>query len=112
MGDRVQLQQVVLNLLKNAIDAMAPALDGPHALFISSRLDGGHRALVEVRDVGVGMQDPERAFEAFFTTKAGGMGIGLAICRSIIEAHDGEIWIAPREGTGTTVRFTVPLCSE
>jgi PAS domain S-box-containing protein len=111
MGDRIQLQQVVLNLLKNALDATALVVDRPRTLLVASRRDGNH-ALIEVRDAGVGIQDPEKAFEAFYTTKDGGMGIGLAICRSIVEAHDGKIWVAARDEKGTTVRFTVPLCLE
>ena len=68
--------------------------------------------VVEVRDRGIGMKEPERAFEAFFTTKEGGMGVGLAISRSIVEAHDGKIWVAPGDGVGTTICFTLPLCPQ
>ena len=112
LGDRVQLQQVALNLLKNALDAMDVVFDRPRTLSIHSRRQDDQLVLVEVRDCGVGMEEPERAFEAFFTTKATGMGVGLAICRSIVEAHDGKIWVAPRDGAGTTICFTLPLCSE
>jgi PAS domain S-box-containing protein len=109
MADRVQLQQLALNLIKNALDAMDSVVDRPRTLFIRSRRQDDHFAVVEVRDLGIGMKEPERAFEAFFTTKAGGMGVGLAICRSIVEAHDGKIWIAPSDGVGTTICFTLPL---
>ena len=108
MADRVQLQQLALNLIKNALDAMDSVVDRPRTLFIRSRRQDAF-AVVEVRDLGIGMKEPERAFEAFFTTKAGGMGVGLAICRSIVEAHDGKIWIAPSDGVGTTICFTLPL---
>jgi hypothetical protein len=109
MGDRVQLQQLILNLLKNALDAMDSVVDRPRTLSIRSRSQDEHFIVVEVRDRGVGMKEPERAFEAFFTTKEGGIGVGLAICRSIVEAHDGKIWIADGDGVGTTVCFTLPL---
>ena len=109
-GDRVQLQQVILNLLVNGIQAMALVSDRPRELLIRSRADTAGQVLVEVGDSGTGI-DPEHAaqlFNAFFTTKAGGMGMGLSICRSIIEAHGGRIWASPNAGPGTIFQFTLP----
>jgi hypothetical protein len=108
-GDRVQLQQLTLNLLLNGIEAMDPVLDRPRKLFVRSRRQGQDNVLVEIRDCGVGLKDPDKVFEAFFTTKENGMGMGLAICRSIVEAHDGRLWAASGEGEGTTFSFTLPL---
>jgi signal transduction histidine kinase len=108
-GDRVQLQQLTLNLLLNGIEAMDPVLDRPRKLFVRSRRHGQDSALVEIRDCGIGLKDPDKAFEAFFTTKENGMGMGLAICRSIVEAHNGRLWAASGEGAGTTFSFTLPL---
>jgi PAS domain S-box-containing protein len=107
-GDRVQLQQVILNLILNAIEAMS-SVDGPRELLISTeqRETNGH---VSVRDSGPGI-DPERlerVFEAFYTTKSNGVGIGLSICRSIIEAHGGRLWIEANKPSGATFQFTVP----
>jgi PAS domain S-box-containing protein len=109
--DRVQVQQVFLNLIRNGIEAMEAAADGARALEIRSCRDdlGGIR--VEVRDAGSGFEDVERVFEPFFTTKQQGMGMGLAICRSIIESHGGRLWIANNEGRGATVAFTLPLAA-
>jgi signal transduction histidine kinase len=109
-GDRVQLQQVILNLLVNGIQAMALVDDRPHELLIRSRADNSEQVLVEVRDSGIGI-DPEhigQLFNAFFTTKADGMGMGLSICRSIIETHGGRIWESPNAGPGTIFQFTLP----
>jgi two-component system, LuxR family, sensor kinase FixL len=109
-GDRVQLQQVILNLLVNGIQAMALVDDRPRELLIRSRVHNSEQVLVEVRDSGIGI-DPEhvgRLFNAFFTTKADGMGMGLSICRSIIEAHGGRIWASHNAGPGTTLQFTLP----
>jgi PAS domain S-box-containing protein len=108
-GDRVQLQQLTLNLLLNGIEAMDPVLDRPRKLFVRSRRHGQDSALVEIRDCGIGLKDPDKVFEAFFTTKENGMGMGLAICRSIVEAHNGRLWAASGEGAGTTFSFTLPL---
>lgn len=108
-GDRVQLQQLVLNLLLNGIEAMDPVLDRPRKLLVHSRRDSPETVLVEVRDCGVGLKDPDRVFEAFVTTKENGMGMGLAICRSIVEAHNGRLWAASGEGPGATFCFTLPL---
>jgi signal transduction histidine kinase len=109
-GDRVQLQQVILNLLVNGIQAIALVRDRPRELLIRSQADNTAQILVEVGDSGIGI-DPAHAgllFNAFFTTKADGMGMGLSICRSIIEAHGGRIWASPNAGPGTTFQFTLP----
>jgi PAS domain S-box-containing protein len=111
-GDRVQLQQLTLNLLLNGIEAMDPVLDRPRKLFVRSKRQNPDNVLVEIRDYGVGLKDPDRVFEAFFTTKENGMGMGLAICRSIVEAHDGRLWAASGEDAGTTFSFTLPLHSD
>ena len=108
-GDRVQLQQAIFNLLLNGIDAMDSVVDGPKTLFISSKRPGPETVLVEVRDSGTGLKDPDKIFEAFFTTKENGMGMGLAICRSIIDAHHGRLWAASGEGVGATFSFTLPV---
>ena len=108
-GDRVQLQQVVFNLLLNGIEAMDPVVDRPKKLFICSKRPSPETVLVEVRDSGTGLKDPDRIFEAFFTTKDNGMGMGLAICRSIIDAHHGRLWATSGEGPSTTFSFTLPV---
>jgi len=108
-GDRVQLQQLVFNLLLNAIEAMDSVVDRPKKLFICSKRPSPETVLVEVRDSGSGLDDPERIFDAFFTTKDNGMGMGLAICRSIIDAHYGRLWATSAEGVGTTFSFTLPV---
>jgi PAS domain S-box-containing protein len=108
-GDRVQLQQVILNLLRNASDAMSAIENRPRILFIRTVLDGQHVRLA-VQDSGVGF-DPEavdRLFEPFYTTKHDGMGIGLSVSRSIIEAHRGRLWAARDEGQGSTFTFSIP----
>lgn len=107
-GDRVQLQQVILNLILNAIEAMS-SVDGPRELLISTEQREAN-GLVSVRDSGPGI-DPERlehVFEAFYTTKSNGVGIGLSICRSIIDAHGGRLWIEANKPRGATFHFTVP----
>jgi PAS domain S-box-containing protein len=107
-GDRVQLQQVILNLILNAIEAMS-SVDGPRQLLLSTE-QRHTNGVVTVRDSGPGI-DPEkreRVFEAFYTTKSNGVGIGLSICRSIIDAHGGRLWIEPNEPRGAAFRFTVP----
>ncbi|MGA9257609.1 MAG: MEDS domain-containing protein [Candidatus Sulfotelmatobacter sp.] len=110
-GDRVQLQQVVFNLLLNGIEAMDSVLDRPKKLFIRSKRQSPETVLVEIRDSGVGLKDPEKVFEAFFTSKENGMGMGLAVCRSIIDAHHGRLWAASGEGAGTTFSFTIPAAT-
>ena len=108
-GDRVQLQQLILNLLINGIEAMDTVVDRPRTLFIRSARETENAVLVEIRDSGVGLKDPDSVFEAFFTTKQNGMGMGLAICRSIVEAHNGRLWAASGAGTGATFCFTLPM---
>jgi signal transduction histidine kinase len=109
LGDRVQLQQVILNLIMNGIEAMASVTDRPRELVISSRQHESDKALVAVRDSGVGLggQDLERIFDAFYTTKSQGMGMGLAISRSIVEDHGGRLWVVPNDGPGATFQFTL-----
>ena len=107
-GDRVQLQQLLLNLLVNGIEAMEGVTDRPKRLFIGSKQQAGEGVLVEVRDCGSGLAEPDKAFEAFFTTKENGLGMGLAICRSIVEAHQGRLWAESGDGAGATFCFTLP----
>ena len=114
VGDRVQLQQVILNLLLNASDAMKGIEDRPRQLMISTARDEPDRLRVVVQDTGVGF-DPEavdRLFEAFYTTKSSGMGIGLSVSRSIIETHHGRIWAARNDGPGATFSFSIPRAPE
>ena len=113
-GDRVQLQQVLLNLIVNAVEAMSAVHDRSRELTIVSRQDGSNAVLVEVRDSGNGL-DPQRAeqvFEAFYTTKAEGIGIGLSISRSIIEAHGGRLWASANAPHGAVFRFSLPVTEE
>ena len=110
-GDRVQLQQVVFNLLLNGIEAMDSISDRPKKLFIRSKRHSPETVLIEIRDSGVGLKDSEKVFEAFFTTKENGMGMGLAVCRAIIDAHHGRLWAASGEGAGTTFSFTLPAAA-
>ena len=112
-GDRVQLQQVILNLLLNAADAMTGIEDRPRTLRVQTEIHGGDSIKLLVRDSGVGL-DPrgiEKLFEAFHTTKAHGLGIGLAISRSIIESHKGQLWAMANDGPGATFGFSVPCAS-
>jgi len=107
-GDRVHLQQVILNLIINAIEDMSSVSEGPPELLISSsKAEAG--LFVTVRDSGpiLGAEALERAFDAFYTTKPGGLGLGLSICRAIIEAHGGHLWASPNETRGATFQFTV-----
>jgi PAS domain S-box-containing protein len=114
LGDRVQLQQVLINLVINAIQAMAPVTGRARTLVIRSRPHDAGQALVEVQDSGVGIdaENLARLFGTFFTTKPDGMGMGLSICRSIIDAHGGEVWVSCNDGPGITVRFTLPSSQE
>ena len=107
--DRVQIQQVLVNLIHNAIDASDMIADGARLIRLCAVLDGDNAIRVEVRDYGAGMKEPERIFEPFFTTKENGMGMGLAICRSIIESHNGRLWTASNKPRGTTLAFTLPI---
>ena len=110
LGDRVQLQQVIINLVMNGIEAMQPITDRQRELVIRSDQDEMRRVQVSVTDCGVGIsaEIANRLFNAFFTTKSSGMGMGLSICRSIVEAHEGRLSISPNEGPGTTVQFVLP----
>jgi PAS domain S-box-containing protein len=110
-GDRVQLQQVVLNLVINGIEAMRHVVDRPRELLIRSRPSESRHVLLAVEDSGIGLdeQNMERIFEAFYTTKPGGMGMGLSISRSIVEAHGGRLWPVANSAFGTTFQFTVPI---
>jgi signal transduction histidine kinase len=107
-GNRVQLQQVLLNLIINALDAMA-AKDEPRILSVKSEAYEGDRVMVSVADTGAGItsEDVHRIFEPLFTTKSDGMGMGLAICRAIIEAHGGQLWYTPNTPRGAVFRFTL-----
>jgi PAS domain S-box-containing protein len=109
-GDRVQLQQVVLNLILNAVEAMSSVDDAPRELSISTERRGADEILVAVRDSGPGI-DPEhlqRVVDSFYTTKPSGIGLGLSICRSIVEAHGGELWANANEPRGAVFQFTLP----
>jgi PAS domain S-box-containing protein len=111
LGDQVQLQQVMINLVMNGIEAMQSVTDRPRELVIRSRQDGTQQVLVSVTDCGVGIsaEDAGRLFDAFFTTKSGGMGMGLSICRSIVEAHGGRLWATATVPHGATFQFTLPV---
>ena len=114
MGDQVQLQQVLLNLIMNGVEAMKEVTERARELTVSSTLAEPGGVLIAVRDTGSGL-DPavvERVFHPFFTTKPDGLGMGLSICRSIIEAHGGRLWVSPRRPHGADVRFTVPFWAE
>jgi C4-dicarboxylate-specific signal transduction histidine kinase len=114
LGDRIQLQQVVLNLIINAIEAMSGVGEGPRELLVSSKKNDSQGVLVAVRDSGPGL-DPkslDHLFTAFFTTKPHGMGMGLAISRSIIDAHGGRLWATANEGRGAVFQFTLPTGDE
>jgi signal transduction histidine kinase len=109
-GDRVQLQQVILNLIVNAIEAMSGVSEGARELRISTEINESSGALVAVQDSGPGL-DPaslEQLFDAFYTTKSSGMGMGLSICQSIIIAHGGRIWAEANVPQGATFQFTLP----
>ncbi len=114
IGDRVQLQQVILNLLRNAADAMNGVEDHPRELLIRTERDEGDRVRLSVKDAGVGFtpQAADKLFEAFFSTKSDGMGIGLSVSRSIIEAHCGRLWAAANDGPGATFAFSIPCKRE
>jgi PAS domain S-box-containing protein len=113
-GDRVQVQQVILNLIMNGIDAMKQITDWPRELLIRSAAHASDHVLVAVQDCGIGV-DPgyaDRLFDAFFTTKPGGMGLGLSISRRIVEAHGGRLWAASNDEHGITLSFTLPTGGE
>jgi len=110
-ADRVQLQQVLMNLMMNALDALSEVIDRPRIFTIRADMDSPNTVLVAVQDTGTGI-DPERMkhiFEPFHTTKSHGLGLGLSISRSIIEAHGGRLWMSPNDGPGVTFQFTLPV---
>jgi PAS domain S-box-containing protein len=111
LGDRVQLQQVILNLIMNAIEAMSEVAEGPRELLIRTREAEPGSVLVAVSDSGPGLAQasPERIFEAFYTTKSSGLGMGLSICRSIVDAHGGRLWATPNEPRGAVFCMTLPI---
>jgi signal transduction histidine kinase len=110
-GDRIQLQQVILNLISNASEAMVDVHDRPRQLYIKTEREEGDRVRVSVRDAGVGVdrQSMEKLFNPFYTTKSGGMGIGLSVSRSIVERHQGRLWAETNDGPGATFAFSIPL---
>jgi signal transduction histidine kinase len=108
-ADHVQIEQVVFNLLRNSIEAMQAVDARSRVLGITTRRIGEDRLEVEVRDQGPGISDPDRIFEPFYTTKADGMGMGLAICRSIIEGHGGRVRAENSAGGGASVAFILPV---
>jgi C4-dicarboxylate-specific signal transduction histidine kinase len=111
-GDRVQLQQVIINLLRNAADAMSAVNDRPRRLLVGTARDEDGQVRVSVRDAGIGFgsEGIERLFDAFYTTKSDGMGIGLSVSRSIIERHNGRLWAQANDGPGATFSFSIPCC--
>jgi signal transduction histidine kinase len=113
-GDRVQLQQVILNLIRNGSEAMSSVDSHPRDLLIRTEPDDNDRVRLSVADVGVGFdsQAEGKVFEAFYTTKNEGMGIGLSVSRSIIERHQGRLWATPNNGPGVTFSFSIPCKPE
>ena len=113
-GDRVQLQQVILNLLRNASDAMSSVDDRPRQLVIKTEPEDGDRVRLSVHDTGVGLEveSINKLFDAFYTTKSDGMGIGLSVSRSIIENHEGTLSATPNDGHGATFSFSLPSAAE
>jgi C4-dicarboxylate-specific signal transduction histidine kinase len=112
-GDRIQLQQVLLNLLMNGLEAMAPVTDRPRELIIRSEPHEDDHVRVAVHDTGIGIaaNDLDHVFSAFFTTKPGGMGMGLSISRSIVEAHGGRLWATPNRPHGAVFQFALPVAT-
>jgi signal transduction histidine kinase len=110
LGDRIQLQQVMLNLILNAVEAMSESRERSRELMIKTERDGPGGVLVAVRDSGPGLkpESMDRLFDAFYTTKPDGMGMGLSICRSIIEAHGGRVWATANVPHGAVLQFTLP----
>jgi PAS domain S-box-containing protein len=114
LGDRIQLQQVIINLVVNAIESMGSVTDRSRELVIRSRSDAASQLIIDVQDTGLGI-DPENVkqlFNAFFSTKPSGMGMGLSICRSIVENHGGKLWVSQNPGPGATFHFTLPSYRE
>jgi PAS domain S-box-containing protein len=114
LGDRIHLQQVMLNLILNAVEAMSGSRDGSRELLIKTEQDGSGGVLVAVQDSGPGLkpESVDRLFDTFYTTKPDGMGMGLSICRSIIEAHGGRVWATANVPQGAVLQFTLPLQGE
>jgi signal transduction histidine kinase len=113
LADRIELQQVVINLMVNGIQAMEPVTERPRNLVVRSGIEA-EQVVVSVEDSGIGLPAAAMAglFHPFFTTREGGMGLGLSICRSIVESHGGRIWALSNDGPGATFRFTLPLHPE
>ncbi len=111
LADRVQMQQVLVNLIRNGIEAMNE-VKGRRVLFIGAYANGSEGVELVIRDYGLGVEDTEKIFEPFFTTKPEGMGMGLAICRSIVEAHDGRLWAAPASPQGTSFTLFLPAVGD
>ncbi|MGD0136863.1 MAG: ATP-binding protein [Bryobacteraceae bacterium] len=114
LGDRVQLQQVLVNLVQNGIEAMSAISDRPRRVVLRSALQSPDELLISVQDSGIGIdsKNERRIFDAFFTTKSQGMGMGLAICQSIIEAHGGRLWASANPDYGTMLQFTLPAATK
>ena len=114
LGDRVQLQQVIINLMMNGLEAMQSVTDWPRELVIRSRRDETQQVFVSVTDCGVGIaaENADRLFNAFFTTKSSGMGMGLSICRSIMEAHGARLWATANVPHGATFQLTLPVSAD
>jgi C4-dicarboxylate-specific signal transduction histidine kinase len=112
--DRTQIQQVIINLMMNGMEAMSSVIDRPRELTIRSQRDDADRVLVAVQDSGAGIETEhmDRLFKAFFSTKSTGMGMGLSICRSIIDAHDGKLFASRNAGAGATFHFMLPAYRE
>jgi PAS domain S-box-containing protein len=113
-GDRVQLQQVIMNLIMNGIEAMSAVMRQPRVLRVKSQIDSAGDLLIVVEDSGPGFapESVDRLFDPFFTTKPNGMGMGLSICRSIVDAHGGRLWASPQSPRGAIFQFTVPIAAE
>jgi signal transduction histidine kinase len=114
LGDRIQLQQVILNLIMNAIEAMSGVSQAHQELSVASMKDGSNGVLVAVRDSGPGLDSTvlDRLFDAFYTSKSDGMGMGLAISRTIVEAHGGQLWATPNVPRGAIFQFRLPTDGE
>jgi C4-dicarboxylate-specific signal transduction histidine kinase len=113
LGDRIQLQQVLLNLIMNGVEAMTGAVNQPRVLGVESRIDESGDVLIEVRDSGAGLGlEADRLFTPFFTTKANGMGMGLPISRSLVEGHGGRLWASPNSPHGAVFSFTLLAAGE
>lgn len=114
LGDRVQLQQVILNLLRNGSDAMSNVDDRPREILFKTEVEKGNSVCLSVRDAGVGFEPQalDRLFQSFYTTKPDGMGIGLSVSRSIIENHRGRLWATPNDGPGVTFSFSLPCVDD